>query len=168
MGSKMIYALLFIKFKQGLMFYFHMFFHGSNVIYFMANNETFMTHSAQSQNFKVKCMIVIDYASHYLNHIHIYRMVVIYIEKNPCWQIVIIRLPRNFMVFNFSDALPTPWRTQMWIQVKDNGRRRSRDTLPSSQHFEGLRGVLELRDGTTKSWQAYSLTRACTQPTQSG
>jgi hypothetical protein len=35
------------------------------------------------------------------------------------------------------DALPTPWRTQMWVQVKDNGRRRSRDALPSSQHFEG-------------------------------
>jgi hypothetical protein len=35
------------------------------------------------------------------------------------------------------DALPTPWRTQMWVQVKDSGRRRSRDALPSSQHFEG-------------------------------
>jgi len=23
------------------------------------------------------------------------------------------------------DALPTPWRTQMWVQVKDNGRGRS-------------------------------------------
>jgi hypothetical protein len=27
----------------------------------------------------------------------------------------------------------------------------TRGTLPSSQHFEGLRGVLELRDGTRKS-----------------
>jgi hypothetical protein len=36
-----------------------------------------------------------------------------------------------------SDALPTPWRTQMWVQVKDSGRRRSREALPSSQHFEG-------------------------------
>ncbi len=35
------------------------------------------------------------------------------------------------------DALPTPWRTQMWVQVKDNGRGRSRGTFPSSQHFEG-------------------------------
>jgi hypothetical protein len=32
----------------------------------------------------------------------------------------------------FNDALPTPWRTQMWVQVKDNGRKRSRDALPSS------------------------------------
>jgi hypothetical protein len=35
------------------------------------------------------------------------------------------------------DALPTLWRTQMWVQVKDSERGRSRDTLPSSQHFEG-------------------------------
>jgi hypothetical protein len=35
------------------------------------------------------------------------------------------------------DALPTPWRTQMWVQVKDSGRGRSRDAFPSSQHFEG-------------------------------
>jgi hypothetical protein len=37
----------------------------------------------------------------------------------------------------YIDALWTPWRIQMWVQVKDNGRRRSRDALPSSQHFEG-------------------------------
>jgi hypothetical protein len=36
-----------------------------------------------------------------------------------------------------NDALLTPWRTQMWVQVKDSGRRRSQDALPSSQHFEG-------------------------------
>jgi hypothetical protein len=35
------------------------------------------------------------------------------------------------------DALPTPWRTQGWVQVKDSGRGRSRDAFPSSQHFEG-------------------------------
>jgi hypothetical protein len=40
-------------------------------------------------------------------------------------------------VFLQYDALPTPWRTQMWVQVKDNGRRRSRDALPSSQHLRG-------------------------------
>jgi hypothetical protein len=28
--------------------------------------------------------------------------------------------------------------------------------------------VLELRDGTKKKWQAYSLTRTCTKPTQNG
>jgi hypothetical protein len=38
---------------------------------------------------------------------------------------------------NRIDALPTPWRTQLWIQVKDSERRRSRDTLLNSQHFEG-------------------------------
>jgi len=32
---------------------------------------------------------------------------------------------------------PIPWRTQMWVQVENNGRGRSRGTLPSSQHFEG-------------------------------
>jgi len=42
----------------------------------------------------------------------------------------------------------------MWIQVQDSERGKSRGTLPSSQHFEGYRGVLELRDGTKKSWQA--------------
>ncbi len=36
-----------------------------------------------------------------------------------------------------SDALPTPWKTQMWIQVENSGRRRSRGTFLSSQHFEG-------------------------------
>jgi hypothetical protein len=35
------------------------------------------------------------------------------------------------------DALPTPWRTQMWVQMKDSGRGRSRDAVPSSQHLEG-------------------------------
>jgi len=57
-----------------------------------------------------------------------------------------------------NDALPTPWRTQMWIQIKNSGRRKSRSTLPSSQHFEGWKCVLELWDGTRKSWQA-SLTQ---------
>jgi hypothetical protein len=52
------------------------------------------------------------------------------------------------------DTLPTPWRTQMWVQVKDSRRGRSRGTLFSSQHFKGQRGVLELREGTKKSWQA--------------
>ncbi len=31
-----------------------------------------------------------------------------------------------------TDALPTPQRTQMWAQVGNSGRRRSRGTLPSS------------------------------------
>jgi hypothetical protein len=36
-----------------------------------------------------------------------------------------------------NDAPPTPWKTQMWVQVKDSGRKRSRDTFPSSQHLKG-------------------------------
>ncbi len=40
-------------------------------------------------------------------------------------------------VWNINDARPTPQRTQMWVQAKNNGRGRSRGTLPSSQHFEG-------------------------------
>ncbi len=74
----------------------------------------------------------------------------------------------KIIMAKLTDALPTPWRTQMWVQMKDNRRRKSQDVLPSSQHFEGLRGVLELWDGTKKNWQAYSLTWACTQPTHSG
>jgi hypothetical protein len=35
------------------------------------------------------------------------------------------------------DTLSTPWRTQMWVQVEDSGRKRSRGMLPSSQHFQG-------------------------------
>ncbi len=43
----------------------------------------------------------------------------------------------SFRLYTAIDALPTPYRTQMWVQVKDNRRRRSWDALPSSQHFEG-------------------------------
>ncbi len=32
----------------------------------------------------------------------------------------------------FFDALPTPWRTRMWVQVEDNGRGRGPGTLLSS------------------------------------
>jgi hypothetical protein len=35
------------------------------------------------------------------------------------------------------DTLPTSQRTQMWAQVGNNRRRKSRGMLPSSQHFEG-------------------------------
>ncbi len=64
------------------MFYFHMFFHGSNTICFVVNsNETFTTPNAQSSNFKAASMIVVDYASHDLVHIHIYGLAVIYLEK---------------------------------------------------------------------------------------
>jgi hypothetical protein len=68
--------------KVKIMFYFHMFFHGSNTICFVVSgNETFTTPSAQSSNFRATCMIVADYASHDLVHIHIYRLVVIYLGK---------------------------------------------------------------------------------------
>jgi hypothetical protein len=46
-------------------------------------------------------------------------------------------LMRNVVKKTSIDALPTPWRTQMWVQVKDNGKGRSRGMLPNSQHFEG-------------------------------
>jgi hypothetical protein len=35
------------------------------------------------------------------------------------------------------DALPTPCKTQKWVQVQDNRRGRSRGTFLNSQHFEG-------------------------------
>jgi hypothetical protein len=38
---------------------------------------------------------------------------------------------------NHGDALPTPRRTQMRVQVENSGRRKNRGTFPSSQHFEG-------------------------------
>jgi hypothetical protein len=63
------------------MFYLHMFFHGNNTICFViSSNETFTTLSAQSLNFRATCMIVANYASHDLVHIHVYRLVVIYFE----------------------------------------------------------------------------------------
>ncbi len=40
----------------------------------------------------------------------------------------------------FGDALPTPWRTQMWVQTENNGKVRSRGILLSSQHFGGVEG----------------------------
>jgi hypothetical protein len=84
--------------KVKIMFYLHMFFHGSNTICFVvSSNETFITPSAQSSNFKATCMIVVDYASHDLVHIH--GLVVI--RKNPCWWVVIIRLPSNSVCFQF-------------------------------------------------------------------
>jgi hypothetical protein len=51
----------------------------------------------------------------------------------------------------YTNALLTIQRTQMWAQIRNSERRRSWGTLPSSQHFEGYRGVLELRDGTRKN-----------------
>lgn len=60
-----------------------MFFHGSNTICFViSSNETLTTPNAQSSNFRATCMVVPDYASHDLVHIHIYRLVVIYFEKS--------------------------------------------------------------------------------------
>ncbi len=35
------------------------------------------------------------------------------------------------------DALPTPWKIQMWVQVEDNWRVMSRGTFFNSQHLEG-------------------------------
>jgi len=35
------------------------------------------------------------------------------------------------------DALPTPRRTKMWVQIENNGRGKIWGTLPNSQHFEG-------------------------------
>jgi hypothetical protein len=43
----MTYNLLFIQFGGGFMFYLHMFFHGSNAIFFTVSNETIITSNAQ-------------------------------------------------------------------------------------------------------------------------
>jgi hypothetical protein len=47
------------------------------------------------------------------------------------------RLPNLYIIFRLHDALPTPRRTQMWVQVKDSRRESSWGTFPNSQHFEG-------------------------------
>ncbi len=64
-----------------------------------------------------------------------YRIIAQYDPKN------VYNMDKTSLFFQllliYIDALWTPWRIQMWVQVKDNGRRRSRDALPSSQHFEG-------------------------------
>jgi hypothetical protein len=39
-----------------------------------------------------------------------------------------------------NDALPTPWRIQMWVQIKNNKRLRNRGMLLSSQHFRRVEG----------------------------
>jgi hypothetical protein len=44
---------------------------------------------------------------------------------------------REMLFTTLNDALPTPEKAQMWAQVESSGKRRSRNTLPSSQHFEG-------------------------------
>jgi hypothetical protein len=62
-----------------------------------------------------------------------------------CKQCERVKTSFSFQQLSFSplpiqgmnDALPTPQRAQMWAQVESNGRRKGRNTLPSSQHFEG-------------------------------
>jgi hypothetical protein len=63
---------------------------------------------------------------------------------------------------------PTPWRTQMWVQVKGSGKRRSRGTLPSSQHLRGRGACWSSGMGLGQVDKLHSLTRACTRPSQSG
>jgi len=55
-----------------------------------------------------------------------------------CFSILIFSKNLN-LGHSIPDALPTPQRTQRWVQMKHSGsgRRRSRSALPSSQHFEG-------------------------------
>jgi hypothetical protein len=45
--------------------------------------------------------------------------------------------PVEFKCGTLIDALPTPQRTQTWVQVENSERGRGWGTLPSSQHFEG-------------------------------
>jgi hypothetical protein len=35
-------------------------------------------------------------------------------------------------VLMVADTLPTPWGTQMWVQIENNRRVKSQGTLPSS------------------------------------
>jgi len=44
----------------------------------------------------------------------------------------LIREGKNLAFYTAVDALSTPWRIQMWVQVEHNGRGRSLGTLPSS------------------------------------
>ncbi len=54
----------------------------------------------------------------------------------------------HFLVMTKPDAPQVPWGTQMWIQTKNNEKVKSLGMFLGSQHFEGVEGVLELRDGT--------------------
>lgn len=69
------------------------FFHGGNVICFMACNQTFVAFDAQGSNFKAIHVIVTNYTYHNLVGIYIYGLVVTYFEKCPCWWILIMKLP---------------------------------------------------------------------------
>jgi hypothetical protein len=55
----------------------------------------------------------------------------------PIDSITLINQVKLIKSIGLIDALPTPRRTQMWVPVENNGRRRSRGMLPGSQHFEG-------------------------------
>ncbi len=38
------------------------------------------------------------------------------------------------------DAFPTPWGTQMWVQIENNERAKNQGMLLGSQHFRGVEG----------------------------
>jgi hypothetical protein len=56
--------------------------------------------------------------------------------RQLCRHHVIVLIGPSWFVIGV-DAPPTPRRTQMWVQLKDNERERSQDALPSSQHLKG-------------------------------
>jgi hypothetical protein len=81
---------------------------------------------------------------------------------------MVINLYFNFVV-NQGDTLPTPWwDSNVNPELKTTEGKGVGARSLARNTIEGYRGMLELRDGNRKKWQAHSLTRTCTKPTQSG
>ncbi len=66
------------------------------------------------------------------------------------------------------DTLPTPQSTQMWVQIENNGRGRSRGTLLAHKTLRSRKACWSFRMGLGRVDKLHSFTRACTQPTQGG
>jgi hypothetical protein len=71
------------------------------------------------------------------------------------------------LVYTPTDALPTLQRTQMWVEVKNNGRRSWAHSLAHNT-LRGIRACWSSGMGQKKVDKLHSLTRAYTQPTQGG
>jgi hypothetical protein len=77
--------------------------------------------------------------------------------------------PQSYKSPIFSDALPTPWGTQMWIPNRKQRKSKSQGMLPGSQHFwrvKGRAGASGWGLGRINKLQLF--TRTCTKPTQGG
>jgi hypothetical protein len=66
----------------------------------------------------------------------------LFIINIESWFLLIRSIQVSIFLFrsiNF-DTLPTPWKTQMWVQVENNGKRKNQGAFLNSQHFEKVEG----------------------------